>query len=136
MATESTERSINCFWVYRSGSQALIRPPGLRGNDRLDFTFIKNFSVGSVDSVAIIIPLTSHLLLLTSYFLLLTSLILLLTSHFLHQSSVMFTGGTFQISSQYSPIARSEENLPLRAQLSMDLRIQPSVSSQAVLTFS
>jgi hypothetical protein len=114
--TEPTERSINCFRVYRGGSQALMRPPGLRGNDGLDFTFIKNLSVGSVGSV--------------------DSVAILITSYFLHQSSVMFTGGTCQMSSQYSTMARSEENLPLRAQLSMDLRVHPSVSTQAVLTFS
>ena len=44
-STEPTEKPINCFRVYRDGSQALMRPPGLRGNDRLDFTFIKNLSV-------------------------------------------------------------------------------------------
>ena len=52
-STEPTERSINCFQVYRDDSQARMLPPGLRGNDGLDFPFIKNFSVGSVDSVAI-----------------------------------------------------------------------------------
>ena len=52
-STEPTERSINCFQVYRDDSQATMLPPGLRGNDGLDFPFIKNFSVGSVDSVAI-----------------------------------------------------------------------------------
>ena len=40
-------------------------------------------------------------------------------------------GPTPQISSQYSLIARSEENLPLRAVLRIDIRDHVSRSSQA-----
>jgi hypothetical protein len=44
------------------------------------------------------------------------------------------TAVTFQMSSQYSVIARSEENFPLRAVLRMDIRVQASTSCQAALT--
>ena len=40
-------------------------------------------------------------------------------------------GRTFQIRSQYSPIARSDENRPMRAVLRMDLRHHCPVSRQA-----
>ena len=38
------------------------------------------------------------------------------------------------MSSQYSAIERSEENLPLRAELRIDLRVHASVSYQVALT--
>ena len=40
------------------------------------------------------------------------------------QSIATFTGAIFQIESQYSRIARSEENLPARAVLRIDMRVQ------------
>jgi hypothetical protein len=43
-------------------------------------------------------------------------------------------GPTFQMSSQYSAMARSEENLPLRAALRIDMRDHASASCQAALT--
>ena len=45
-------------------------------------------------------------------------------------------GRTPQISSQYSLIARSEENLPLRAVLRIDIRDQASSSTHTLLTSS
>ena len=46
------------------------------------------------------------------------------------------SGVTCQISSQYSLMARSDENLPLRAVLRIDIRVQRSTSCQAELTRS
>ena len=46
------------------------------------------------------------------------------------------TGLTFQMSWQYSTMARSDENLPLRAVFRIDIRVQASVSCQAALTRS
>lgn len=43
---------------------------------------------------------------------------------------------TFQISSQYSAIARSDENFPLRAALMIDIRDQVSSSCHAALTLA
>ena len=54
----------------------------------------------------------------------------------LSQAQIVVTGRTFQISSQYSRIARSEENLPARAVLRIDMRVQRSGSFQAALTRS
>ena len=44
------------------------------------------------------------------------------------------TGTTFQMSSQYSAMARSEENFPLRAVLRIDIRDHATGSCQAALT--
>ena len=44
------------------------------------------------------------------------------------------TGRTFQIWSQYSAIARSDENVPLRAVFKIDIRVQASVSRHAAPT--
>jgi hypothetical protein len=44
------------------------------------------------------------------------------------------TGWTFQMSSQYSVMDRSDENLPLRAVLRIDIRVHASVSCHAALT--
>ena len=54
------------------------------------------------------------------------------------QPAQIFTvsGQTFQMSSQYSAIARSEENLPLRAVFRMDIFVHDSPSSHAALTRS
>jgi len=52
------------------------------------------------------------------------------------QSVVTRVGDTFQIFSQYSRMARSEENLPARAVLSIDMRVQRSWSAHAALTRS
>jgi hypothetical protein len=48
----------------------------------------------------------------------------------------MVSGQTFQISSQYSVMARSDENLPLRAVFRMDIFVHDSVSCHAALTRS
>jgi len=53
-----------------------------------------------------------------------------------HVSIFTVTGVTCQISSQYSRIARSEENFPERALLRIAMRVQRSASFQAALTFS
>jgi len=50
--------------------------------------------------------------------------------------SLTGAGGRFQMSAQYSPMARSEENLPLRAVFRTDMRVQWSASCQALLTCS
>jgi len=52
------------------------------------------------------------------------------------QSRTTLTGGTFQISSQYSRIARSDENFPARAVFRIDIRVQRSGSCHAALTRS
>jgi hypothetical protein len=49
---------------------------------------------------------------------------------------VTVSGQTFQISSQYSAMARSDENLPLRAVFRMDIFVHDSLSCQAALTWS
>jgi hypothetical protein len=49
---------------------------------------------------------------------------------------VIFTGRIFQIRSQYSLIARSDENLPACAVFRIDMRVQRRVSCQAALTSS
>jgi hypothetical protein len=46
------------------------------------------------------------------------------------------SGHTFQISSQYSAIARSDENFPLRAVFKMDIFVHASLSSHAAPTCS
>ena len=46
------------------------------------------------------------------------------------------TGPTFQMSSQYCAIARSEENLPLRAAFRIDMRDHASLSCHAAATVS
>jgi hypothetical protein len=46
-----------------------------------------------------------------------------------HQAFTVM-GLTFQMSSQYSVMARSDENLPLRAVLRMDIRVQCLTSCQ------
>src|SRR5574337_383705 len=50
--------------------------------------------------------------------------------------NVTVTGCTFQISSQYSSMARSDENLPLRAVFRIDMRVHLSVSCHAAPTCS
>ena len=50
--------------------------------------------------------------------------------------AVTVTGRTFQMSSQYSAIARSDENLPLRAVFRIDIRVHASRSCHAALTRS
>ena len=54
------------------------------------------------------------------------------------RSRQIFTvsGWTFQISSQYSAMARSDENLPLRAVFKMDIFVHASLSCHAALTWS
>ena len=52
------------------------------------------------------------------------------------QSIATFVGDTFQICSQYSRIALSEENLPARAVLRIDMRVQRSGSPHAASTRS
>ena len=49
---------------------------------------------------------------------------------------VTVSGETFQMSSQYSAIARSEENLPLRAVFRIDICVHASLSCHAALTWS
>src|SRR6185312_7546413 len=44
------------------------------------------------------------------------------------------SGSTFQISRMYSRIARSDENLPIRAALTIDMRVQRSRSRHAAST--
>ena len=44
---------------------------------------------------------------------------------------VTVSGQTFQMSSQYSAMARSDENLPLRAVFRMDILVQDSLSCHA-----
>lgn len=50
------------------------------------------------------------------------------------QSSAIFTGAIFQIRSQYSATARSDENFPERAVLRIDMRAQRAGSCHAALT--
>jgi len=52
------------------------------------------------------------------------------------QSIATFVGDTFQIFSQYSRIALSEENLPARAVLQIDMRVQRSGFLHAASTRS
>lgn len=47
--------------------------------------------------------------------------------------SFTVTGCTLQMSLQYSAMARSEENLPQRAVLRIDMRVQWSATCQAAL---
>ena len=47
---------------------------------------------------------------------------------------VTVSGQTFQMSSQYSAMARSDENLPLRAVFRMDIFVHDSLSCHAALT--
>ena len=49
---------------------------------------------------------------------------------------VMVSGQTLQMSSQYSAMARSDENLPLRAVFRMDIFVHNSLSWHAALTWS
>jgi hypothetical protein len=49
---------------------------------------------------------------------------------------VTVSGQTFQMSSQYSAIARSDENLPLRAVFRMDIFVHESLSRHEALTRS
>ena len=49
---------------------------------------------------------------------------------------VTVSGQTLQMSSQYSAMARSDENLPLRAVFKMDIFVHLSRSCQAALTCS
>ena len=44
------------------------------------------------------------------------------------------TGQTFQMSSQYSVMARSDESLPLRVVFRIDIRVHAAVSCHAALT--
>jgi hypothetical protein len=50
--------------------------------------------------------------------------------------TVTVSGQTFQMSSQYSAMARSDENLPLRAVFRIDIFVHASLSSHAALTCS
>jgi hypothetical protein len=52
------------------------------------------------------------------------------------QSSTILRGFAFQIAAQYSRIARSDENLPARAVLRIDMCVQRSTSFHAALTRS
>jgi len=47
---------------------------------------------------------------------------------------VTVTGQTFQMSSQYSVMARSDESLPLRVVFRIDIRVHAAVSCHAALT--
>src|SRR5215217_5851007 len=52
------------------------------------------------------------------------------------ESNRIGTGFTFQMSSQYWPMVRSEENFPQRAALRTDIRVQRSLSRYACVTSS